>query len=692
MVIAALVLAFSGGKMLYSLPVHGRWQGIAMQLNLFGGFDLLADNVTALRIPQKRGQALLAYLAVKDGHCENREVIVDLLWPDRFRKQAQASLRQVLFELRKPATAQPLVAATRTEVSLGPGITGCDVWTFDECAVADGLEDAGRALKLYRGPFLDGPPLGPEPFRQWAAIGRARLEGKLDRAVLAATADWRENCQEEQALLLLEELVRLNPMCVPAMMRMMEIEADRGNAAEGLRKYRRYVRRLKVELDEDPPVELEDACRILKSAPANRIRLSPTQRRPAQAQHDPWRKTTIDAPVVAVLPFRYLGNDINGAAMAAAIGEDITMMLSGCRWFSVLSRAATHSFANADPFVPKDFVNRTGADYLVYAAVVESGNGWSVTVELADAESGLITWGKRYDATCDGLMRSPQELCPMIAAALDPAIAKSEQNAISRPALAATGSVAAYRHLVLGYRHYYSGEWEAALACFRDAASEDATYAHAYAMMAMTDYIMKLKQNEDVRYSMQAVDKLARRALEIDPTEAKALLVIGKALAWLGRHDEALVYLEEAADRNPSFSRASSGLAYHAVMIGEFGKAKEYMRTALRLRVGDNSLDSCLPADVLADLHLGDGENAVATAHWAARIATRTNGNFWLTRQVLAAALWAAGEEEAAGKAVVALRRDYDGLGGEEFAAWFPYRGHEIESPVAETFRHFGWH
>ena len=62
-----------------------------MQLNLFGGFGLLDRDGGVLQLPQKRGQALLAYLALKEGHRESREVIVDLLWPDRFKKQAQAS-------------------------------------------------------------------------------------------------------------------------------------------------------------------------------------------------------------------------------------------------------------------------------------------------------------------------------------------------------------------------------------------------------------------------------------------------------------------------------------------------------------------------------------------------------------------------------------------------------------------------
>ena len=74
-------------------------------------------------------------------------------------------------------------------------------------------------------------------------------------------------------------------------------------------------------------------------------------------------------------------------------------------------------------------------------------------------------------------------------AALDPAVAESERKALRRPTLAATGSEAAYQHLVLGYSQFYAGQWAEALSSFGSAIKEDATYAHAHAMMAVTTYL-----------------------------------------------------------------------------------------------------------------------------------------------------------------------------------------------------------
>ena len=89
-----------------------------MRLNLLGGLELVDQHNETVSFPHKRGQALLAYLAMKDGRAESREFIVDLLWPDRFKKQAQASLRQSVFELRRIQTSEPIMHT--------PGISNAD--------------------------------------------------------------------------------------------------------------------------------------------------------------------------------------------------------------------------------------------------------------------------------------------------------------------------------------------------------------------------------------------------------------------------------------------------------------------------------------------------------------------------------------------------------------------------------------
>ncbi len=660
-----------------------------MKLQLLGGFALLGAGADAQPVSLRRGQALLAYLALKETHVESREVLLDLLWPDRFKEQAQASLRQVLFELRAASgDSAAIVDATRTSVALGSGIVECDVWELERQSSHYGLAGVEQMLRLYRGPLLDGPPIGSEPFGQWMAIQRSRLEGQLESAVLEATVHGLSADEQERAVQALRRLIELSPMCAPAVLRQMSIEAASGRRQDALLQYERYAKRLKLEFDEEPPAELRQAYEAMKAAP-QAIRVAPVSlRRPAYVHTDPWLRTRGDAPVLAVLPFRYEGSQASGAAVASALSEDITIVLSGCRWFSVLSRATTHSIAAGSPFIARDFARLTGADYLIYGAIGERGNGLSLGIELADAETGHIRWVNRYEATSDNLLSWAGEVCPLIVAALDPAIADIERRTFAKPALAATGSAIAYQHLVLGYRHFYAGELAAAAAAFQSAIREDATYAHAHAMLAVTIYLTA-QVERDHRWAplLAAAEKSARRALEIDPSEPKGCNIMGQVLDWQGRHDEAIGFLDQAVSVNPSFAMSSTARSYHAVMTGAFGAAKTYLQTAMRLRVGDASLGHCLPSKVLADLHLGNREEALQTAHWAMRLQPR----FWLGRQVLAASLSAAGDIEAASKVVAELQRDYPGLTAEEFTHWFPYAGGKGGELVIDALRRAGW-
>jgi DNA-binding SARP family transcriptional activator/Flp pilus assembly protein TadD len=664
--------------------------GEVMQIKLFGGFRLLDRRAREVNVPLKRARALLAYLALRQSRAESREVIVDLLWPDRFKEQARASLRQVLFELRKLSSPNaPIVAATRDEVAIGPGIEICDVWAFENIAASNDLDDAEELLRLYGGPLLDGPSIGSEPVQQWAALQRARLESQLESAVLHATAGNGDEVAGARICRLLDHLVRLSPMCCQAVLRLMEISADNDRAADALRHYERYANRLKLEFGEDPPAELSDAYATLKSAPTGTAKFPRPRRRLAYSRLDPWRRTSNDAPVVAVLPFRYKGTKQSGDALAMALGEDVTMMLSGCRWFSVLSRSATHNLQPNESFVPSDFARRTGADYLIYGTILDRAEAWSVAVELADAESGYINWAKRFDTTDGDILSWGGEVCPLIVAALDPAVAESEHKSLRRPVVAATGSEIAYQHLVVGYRNFYSGAWAEALAAFRNAAREDATYAHAHAMLAITTYYAaQIHRGAGWNGALKSTERSARRALEIDPSEPKACNILGQVLDWQGRHDESLAHLDQAAQLNPSFAAASTARSYHAVMVGAFDDAKAHIQTAMRLRVGDAGLGLCLPAKALADLHLGNTTEALQTAHWAARL----KPNFWLTRQVLAACLWASDNIDAAKDAVAALRTDYHGVTSDEFSAWFPYADQRLNQPIKDALRGAGWH
>jgi tetratricopeptide (TPR) repeat protein len=93
-----------------------------------GGWRVTLDNTVRVRradgteaTPRARkARAMIAYLASKSGRVATRSELIALLWSDRGRDQARASLRQCLFELR--AELPGLVAVEGEQVCLATGV------------------------------------------------------------------------------------------------------------------------------------------------------------------------------------------------------------------------------------------------------------------------------------------------------------------------------------------------------------------------------------------------------------------------------------------------------------------------------------------------------------------------------------------------------------------------------------------
>lgn len=658
-----------------------------MKIKLFGGFSLIDQNGEVAPLTLRRAQALIAYLAVKPYRRESREVLVDLLWPDRFKEQAQASLRQVLFELKK--IHPEIVRTSRNDVILGSVIAECDVWNFEELSSLSGILNANLLLNLFHGPFLDGPALATEPFQQWAAVQRARLENQLETAVLNATVECLGPVEIEQSVALLTKFLEIFPLCFQVLFRIMELSVHGGDPGNAVRQYEHFSNRVKVEFDEVPPRELFDLCVGLKAG-LQQSPITVNQIRSAAFKHsNPWLQTLADSPVVAVLPFHYSGSQSIGTDLANGLCEDITLMLSGCRWFKVLSRSATHGLKPGMQFVPRDFARQTGAKHLVYGTLTERSDGLSLGVELVDAAMGHVTWAKRYRVQENDILNWATEICPLIVAALDPAIAEGERRDFQKSVLAGTDCLVAYRSLVTGYHAYYAADWDKAVRSFQIAIDNDDAFAHAYAMLATTQYF-SAQVRRDVGFSDTLVEaeQNARRALEIDPTEPKANIALAQSLDWRGLHSETAKLLDRAAEINPSFALASTARSYNSVMMGSFENARSQILTSMRLRVGDAGLGYCLPSKALADLHLGNKHEALETAHWAMRL----RSDFWLTRVVLATCLHSNNRLREAETTVEKLKADFAGLQAGDIVQWFPYANSSHGELMLNALQKSGWY
>jgi len=130
-----------------------------LRLTLFGGFSLASADGAEVPLKSLKAKALLAYLARSPRMSRSREEIMALLWSDRGKAQARASLRQALVRLRKDLGEGAVTALIVTN----------DTIALDPDNVTIGAASTGEEL-------LAGFHLNDPAFEDW--LRDERLQGE----------------------------------------------------------------------------------------------------------------------------------------------------------------------------------------------------------------------------------------------------------------------------------------------------------------------------------------------------------------------------------------------------------------------------------------------------------------------------------------------------------------------------------
>jgi DNA-binding SARP family transcriptional activator/pimeloyl-ACP methyl ester carboxylesterase len=220
---------------------------------LLGGFGAFATDGSALMLPTRKAEALLAVLACRAESSQPRERLTNLLWGNRGDKQARHSLSQTLTSIRSALSeaADPF-ATERETLGIRPGMVSADVIDLQALAARDDIESLRMAADLYRGPLLEGFRLNESAFDEWLAQERSRFH-HLGLAVLTKLAERALKCGDPAAAAsALERALTLDPLSEDVHRRLMRLQLDGGNYNAVIRRYRDCADLLKQELGTVP--------------------------------------------------------------------------------------------------------------------------------------------------------------------------------------------------------------------------------------------------------------------------------------------------------------------------------------------------------------------------------------------------------------------------------------------------------
>lgn len=244
-----------------------------LKISLLGGLRVEVDARRRLALTRRKGQALLALLALRPGTGYPREALTALLWPDSRDDEARHSLRQELHELRRALTA----ARTRAlivdgeRLALDADAIDVDVAKFERLA-ADGSPDAlKRAAALYEGDLLVGVGVHEAPFEDHLRTERERLRAHATGVFTRLLDHQMKRGLVEAATETAVRLLALDPTQETVHRALMKLYARHGRRAMAQRQYQECVEVLQRELGVEPEPATRHLYReILASSPTSR--------------------------------------------------------------------------------------------------------------------------------------------------------------------------------------------------------------------------------------------------------------------------------------------------------------------------------------------------------------------------------------------------------------------------------------
>lgn len=286
-------------------------------------------------------------------------------------------------------------------------------------------------------------------------------------------------------------------------------------------------------------------------------------------------------PIVAVLPFTLTEEDGEMSRLAEGIHEDICGELTRFRSLQVISPASVIVVADLPDALVGD---RLGASHVLRGRMRRSGGHLHLTASLSSARTSAQFWSERFDIDSDDVVYFEAQLVARIAATLN---VKLEEAALSDARRRPVKSLAAYELTLRGLSMVRLGTREAndeALALFNQALAIDPLYARGHSGLSLCWFNQWNCQFWDrFEEASQKAYFHARRALELDDSDAMTHLIIAQVALFRCAWEQAAWYLDRALMLCPNDADLLTQAAVLEVFLGRAQSASLHVEHAMRI-------------------------------------------------------------------------------------------------------------
>jgi TolB-like protein/cytochrome c-type biogenesis protein CcmH/NrfG len=330
---------------------------------------------------------------------------------------------------------------------------------------------------------------------------------------------------------------------------------------------------------------------------------------------------TVSQKSIAVLPFENLSDDKNAAYFADGIQDEILTKLASIADLKVISRTSTAKY-KSKPEDLKTVSQQLGVANVLEGSVQKSGDKVRVNVQLIDARADSHLWAKTYDRDLADVFAIQTEVAQEIADSLQAKLSPAEANTVAR---APTENTEAYDFFLKGEFEEREAEsslkpevYDQAASWYRRAIAQDPKFALAIARFVNSRmqrhwFVEPLseKELEELRQTAQDAVKLAptlaeahvslgivyyfghrqydealgefRRAIELQPNNARALEYSGYVHRRQGRWQECLSELSKAEEQDPREAGVPGNFSTSHTQLRMWKEAERYAARSLAL-------------------------------------------------------------------------------------------------------------
>lgn len=537
-------------------PVGSSANVVADQLSItvVDGLAILGADGEPVAMRSRRAQALIGYLALSNDFGEFQDRIAALLWPERPAGEARKALSGCLRIVNKVLAGDTENAALRRGNYVG----------FDRSRI---IVDVNRILGdlsagkideslLHRPDWAEAILYGFENtnhlYAAWLSVTRHNRRDRTQEALEELLE--RFNAEETVVRNAATALLLLDPSHESAARSLMRHHAALHNIAAAMRVFDRLGETLRQRYRLEPSPETALLAANLSEPAAVREDVKPARPR---------------KPVIAVDTFN--AGNANIGAFAAGFRSELIVNLSRFRELTVID------LQNGD--------GDTANDYVFKAECRDTGEEIRLFVSLEEPGARRVVWSNSYQVSLENWLDVQRQLVGRIASTLEVYLS---HDRLERALLRLPEDLSVYdawlrgEHLLLRWSAESEDEAEK---LFERAIGQDASFAPAHASLASvynSRHMIRPGSPREPETQRRALE-LARRAVELDPLDARNQMVVAWSAAMMESFDRAEFHFELACELNPNDPKILVSAALGLAFMSRIDPAMKLLQHALAL-------------------------------------------------------------------------------------------------------------